>query len=91
MSLRKIATSPLGGLALIGEGCFLSVTFPCSLPKESNSPTAKAFEGKTSHPDIPARGGAAHVTRTRILSRRDYFQPFKEKLLANGEAFDVEE
>jgi hypothetical protein len=91
MSLRKIATSPLGGLALIGEGCFLLVTFPCSLPKESNSPTAKALEGKTSHPDIPARGGAAHVTRTRVLSRRDYFQPFKEKQLANGEAFDVEE
>jgi hypothetical protein len=44
MSLRKIATSPLGGLALIGEGCFLLVTFLCSPSKKSNSPKAKAID-----------------------------------------------
>jgi hypothetical protein len=80
MSLRKIATSPLGGLALIGEGCFLSVTFPCSLPKESNSPTAKAFEGKTSH-RISHRAAARRMSHVRAFSRGGYFplQPFKEK------------
>jgi hypothetical protein len=44
--LEKSRRLPLGGLALIGEGCFLLVTFLCSPSKKSNSPKAKAFKDK---------------------------------------------
>jgi len=43
---------------LIGEGCFLLVTFLCSLSKKSNSPKAKAVEAKATQLNGPARGGA---------------------------------